>query len=102
MNNCKVILNNSKKLNASAESTLRRSVLNYSCNILVLMIGPQKFNISDFQEPFIDVAIGGSQIPAGNPGDLLVWAVTAHGRVISFVIDLKTFVDCFNIFIFIW
>ncbi|GLH00192.1 Tectonin beta-propeller repeat-containing protein [Gryllus bimaculatus] len=33
------------------------------------------------QEPFIDVAIGGQNIPGGNPGTLLVWAITAHGRV---------------------
>uniref|UniRef100_A0ABD2WY66 Galectin domain-containing protein n=1 Tax=Trichogramma kaykai TaxID=54128 RepID=A0ABD2WY66_9HYME len=33
------------------------------------------------KEPFIDVSIGGNQIPGGNPGDLTVWAVTAHGRV---------------------
>lgn len=33
------------------------------------------------QEPFIDVAIGGHNIPGGNPGTLLVWAITAHGRV---------------------
>ncbi|XP_043272116.1 tectonin beta-propeller repeat-containing protein isoform X2 [Venturia canescens] len=33
------------------------------------------------KEPFIDVAIGGNQIPGGSPGSLVVWAVTAHGRV---------------------
>lgn len=33
------------------------------------------------QEPFIDVAIGGNQIPGSNSGSLIVWAVTAHGRV---------------------
>lgn len=34
-----------------------------------------------FQEPFIDISVGGNQIPGGNPGCLIVWAVTAHGRV---------------------
>ncbi|XP_038118862.1 tectonin beta-propeller repeat-containing protein [Culex quinquefasciatus] len=33
------------------------------------------------QEPFIDVAINGSSVPGAAPGLLLVWAVTAHGRV---------------------
>ncbi|XP_066998371.2 tectonin beta-propeller repeat-containing protein isoform X2 [Anabrus simplex] len=33
------------------------------------------------QEPFIDVAVGGQNVPGGNPGTLLVWAITAHGRV---------------------
>ncbi|XP_014203430.1 tectonin beta-propeller repeat-containing protein [Copidosoma floridanum] len=33
------------------------------------------------KEPFIDVSIGGHQTPGGNPGGLIVWAVTAHGRV---------------------
>ncbi|KXJ78881.1 hypothetical protein RP20_CCG003236 [Aedes albopictus] len=33
------------------------------------------------QEPFIDVAINGSNVPGAPPGILLVWAVTAHGRV---------------------
>lgn len=34
-----------------------------------------------FQEPFIDVAVGGNQMPGSNSGSLVVWAVTAHGRV---------------------
>ncbi|OAD62069.1 Tectonin beta-propeller repeat-containing protein [Eufriesea mexicana] len=33
------------------------------------------------KEPFIDISVGGNQIPGGNPGYLVVWAVTAHGRV---------------------
>lgn len=33
------------------------------------------------QEPFIDVSIGGNQIPYASPGTLSVWAITAHGRV---------------------
>ncbi|XP_035793382.1 tectonin beta-propeller repeat-containing protein-like [Anopheles albimanus] len=33
------------------------------------------------QEPFIDVAIGGQNVPGAPAGLLLVWAVTAHGRV---------------------
>lgn len=33
------------------------------------------------QEPFIDVSIGGNQMPYAAPGTLSVWAITAHGRV---------------------
>ncbi|XP_063821755.1 tectonin beta-propeller repeat-containing protein [Ostrinia nubilalis] len=33
------------------------------------------------QEPFIDVSIGGNEIPYASPGTLSVWAITAHGRV---------------------
>ncbi|XP_072943456.1 tectonin beta-propeller repeat-containing protein [Epargyreus clarus] len=33
------------------------------------------------QEPFIDVSIGGNQIPYATAGTLAVWAITAHGRV---------------------
>ncbi|XP_011494826.1 PREDICTED: tectonin beta-propeller repeat-containing protein [Ceratosolen solmsi marchali] len=33
------------------------------------------------KEPFIDVSVGGNQMPGGNPGELIVWAVTAYGRV---------------------
>ncbi|XP_047509859.1 tectonin beta-propeller repeat-containing protein isoform X1 [Pieris napi] len=33
------------------------------------------------QEPFIDVSIGGNQIPYAAPGTLAVWAITAQGRV---------------------
>lgn len=36
------------------------------------------------QEPFIGVAVGGQCVPGGNPGNLLVWAITAHGRVSNF------------------
>ncbi|XP_037974156.2 tectonin beta-propeller repeat-containing protein [Plutella xylostella] len=33
------------------------------------------------QEPFIDVSIGGNQMPYSQPGSLSVWAITAQGRV---------------------
>ncbi|XP_076385311.1 tectonin beta-propeller repeat-containing peroxin 23 isoform X1 [Megachile rotundata] len=33
------------------------------------------------KEPFIDITVGGNQIPGGSSGSLAVWAVTAHGRV---------------------
>lgn len=33
------------------------------------------------QEPFIDISIGGNQMPYASPGTLSVWAITAHGRV---------------------
>lgn len=33
------------------------------------------------QEPFIDVAIGGTNIPNAPCGTQVVWAITAHGRV---------------------
>jgi tectonin beta-propeller repeat-containing protein 1 len=33
------------------------------------------------QEPFIDVSIGGHEIPYAQPGTLSVWSITAHGRV---------------------
>ncbi|OWR45032.1 tectonin beta-propeller repeat-containing protein [Danaus plexippus] len=33
------------------------------------------------QEPFIDVSIGGNQVPHASPGTLSVWAITAQGRV---------------------
>lgn len=33
------------------------------------------------QEPFIDVSIGGNQMPYASPGTLSVWSITAHGRV---------------------
>lgn len=58
-----------------------------------------KFQI--IQEPFIDVAIGGNQIPSGNSGELVVWAVTAHGRVkislfanifFSYLIEIEKYV----------
>ena len=32
------------------------------------------------------MAIGGNQIPGGSPGNLVVWAVTAHGRVFLLVL----------------
>ncbi|KAK0174364.1 hypothetical protein PV327_010141 [Microctonus hyperodae] len=52
----------------------RYSAMNSWCAIAPLHKDPTK-------EPFIDVAIGGHQIPGGNPGSFAVWAVTAHGRV---------------------
>ncbi|XP_055376755.1 tectonin beta-propeller repeat-containing protein [Condylostylus longicornis] len=33
------------------------------------------------EEPFMDVAVGGKNIPAAPTGTLVVWAVTSHGRV---------------------
>ncbi|XP_034938051.1 tectonin beta-propeller repeat-containing protein [Chelonus insularis] len=52
----------------------RYSAMNSWCAIAPLHKDPTK-------EPFIDVAIGGTQIPGGTPGSMVVWAVTAHGRV---------------------
>jgi len=43
-----------------------------------------------FQEPFNDVAIGGHMIPGAVPGTMLVWAVTAHGRVSLFFSHSKS------------
>ncbi|XP_049867318.1 tectonin beta-propeller repeat-containing protein isoform X2 [Pectinophora gossypiella] len=50
------------------------SALNSWCAIAPLHKDPT-------QEPFIDVSIGGNQIPYASPGTLSVWAITAHGRV---------------------
>lgn len=33
------------------------------------------------QKHFLDVSIGGCNVPSASPGLLLVWAVTSHGRV---------------------
>nr|CAD7402194.1 unnamed protein product [Timema cristinae] len=52
----------------------RYSALNSWCAIAPLHKDPT-------QEPFIDVAAGGQNVPGGDPGHLLVWAITAHGRV---------------------
>lgn len=52
----------------------RYSAMNSWCAIAPLHKDPTK-------EPFIDVAVGGTQIPGGSLGSLIVWAVTAHGRV---------------------
>jgi len=30
------------------------------------------------------VAVGGQSVPGGNPGTLLVWAITVHGRVSTY------------------
>ncbi|XP_037869369.1 tectonin beta-propeller repeat-containing protein [Bombyx mori] len=35
------------------------------------------------QEPFIDISIGGNQMPYASPGTLVVWAITAQGRVMN-------------------
>lgn len=51
----------------------RYSALNNWCAVAPLHKDPT-------QEPFIDVAIGGMNIPNAPPGTMLVWAVTAHGR----------------------
>lgn len=42
--------------------------------------------IQAFQEPFIDVSIGGQHMPGGVQGVMLVWAVTAQGRVRMFIL----------------
>lgn len=34
------------------------------------------------QEPFIDISVGGQEIPNGAPDELQVWAVTVLGRVV--------------------
>lgn len=52
------------------------SALNSWCAIAPLHKDPT-------QEPFIDVNIGGHQIPYASPGTLAVWAITAHGRVMT-------------------
>lgn len=52
----------------------RYSALNSWCAVAPLHKDPT-------QEPFIDVAIGGNGIPGASNSTLLVWAVTAHGRV---------------------
>nr|CAD7586073.1 unnamed protein product [Timema genevievae] len=52
----------------------RYSALNSWCAIAPLHKDPTR-------EPFIDVAAGGQNVPGGDPGHLLVWAITAHGRV---------------------
>ena len=33
------------------------------------------------EEPFIDIAVGGSDIPNGDPDEVMVWTVTVMGRV---------------------
>lgn len=51
-------------------------MLKYLCIFSSLVL---KFQI--FQEPFIDVAVGGHCLAGIDEGCVLVWAVTAHGRV---------------------
>lgn len=52
----------------------RYSALNSWCAIAPLHKDPT-------QEPFIDVAIGGSAVPDADVGLMNVWAITAHGRI---------------------
>ncbi|TGZ54256.1 Tectonin beta-propeller repeat-containing protein [Temnothorax longispinosus] len=52
----------------------RYSAMNSWCAIAPLHKDPTK-------EPFIDVAVGGNQMPGSSSGSLVVWAVTAHGRI---------------------
>lgn len=52
----------------------RYSALNSWCAVAPLHKDPT-------EEPFIDVAIGGCSIPGSVSGQMLVWAITAHGRV---------------------
>ncbi len=33
------------------------------------------------KEPFMDVSVGGHEIPNGDPNELQVWAVTVLGRL---------------------
>ena len=39
------------------------------------------FSIFFSQEPFIDIAVGGQELPNGDPDELFVWTVTVLGRV---------------------
>uniref|UniRef100_A0A1S4LB63 Peroxin/Ferlin domain-containing protein n=2 Tax=Ixodes scapularis TaxID=6945 RepID=A0A1S4LB63_IXOSC len=32
-------------------------------------------------EPFVDIAVGGNEVPGGDPDHVIVWAVTVQGRV---------------------
>ncbi|XP_011065676.1 PREDICTED: tectonin beta-propeller repeat-containing protein [Acromyrmex echinatior] len=52
----------------------RYSAMNSWCAIAPLHKDPTK-------EPFIDIAVGGNQMPGSSSGNLVVWAVTAHGRI---------------------
>ncbi|KAH8294485.1 hypothetical protein KR018_006667, partial [Drosophila ironensis] len=51
----------------------RYAALNSWCAVAPLHKDPT-------QEPFIDVAIGGTHVPNAPAGTLCVWAITAHGR----------------------
>jgi hypothetical protein len=33
------------------------------------------------EEPFIDIDVGGNEIPNGDPNETVVWAVTVLGRI---------------------
>ena len=37
--------------------------------------------MNDLQEPFIDIAVGGGEVMGGEPDTLMVWGVTALGKV---------------------
>ncbi|XP_049762873.1 tectonin beta-propeller repeat-containing protein [Schistocerca cancellata] len=52
----------------------RYSAMNSWCAVAPLHKDPT-------QEPFIDVSVGGQNVPGAAAGNLLVWAITAHGRV---------------------
>lgn len=60
----------------------RYSALNSWCAVAPLHKDPTK-------EPFIDVAIGGTNVPSAPPGLLLVWAITAHGRVSVGIVEVS-------------
>ena len=51
----------------------------YIANNTWSMISPIHKDPSE--EPFMDVSIGGHDLPNGNPDEILVWAVTVTGRV---------------------
>lgn len=41
--------------------------------------------------------MGGQSIPGGNPGSLLVWAITAHGRVSNHFIIVWIVTDFYKL-----
>ena len=41
----------------------------------------QAVHKDEAEEPFIDIAAGGNEIPNGDPSETVVWAVTVMGRV---------------------
>ncbi|XP_014095584.2 tectonin beta-propeller repeat-containing protein [Bactrocera oleae] len=51
----------------------RYSALNSWCAVAPLHKDPT-------QEPFIDVSVGGTNVPNAASGTMIVWAITAHGR----------------------
>lgn len=52
----------------------RYSALNSWCAVAPLHKDPT-------QEPFIDVSVGGTNVANAASGTMIVWAITAHGRV---------------------